>query len=188
MANVLAAVAVADLCGVPVAAMRDAIRTFRGVPHRLEPVRELDGVRFYNDSISTTPERAIAGILAFEAPLILIAGGYDKGLPFDEMAKVVCDRVKRLILIGATAPAIRAAVERQAALRGGGPEIVDAPTLFDAVREAFAAAKAGDVVLFSPGCSSYDMFENFVERGEAFRRLVHQFDEAPLSPAAEMAE
>ncbi len=170
--NVLAAVAAVEPVGVPASVMRDVIREFKGVPHRLELVEEAWGVRYYNDSISTTPDRAVAGIRSFSEPIILIAGGYDKGLPFDRMAEAVNEHVKTLILIGETAQAIQEAVERIRAGQSASPEIIHAASLEDAVMKAVHCAVSGDVVLLSPGCASFDMFRNFAERGDAFRRLV----------------
>lgn len=180
--NVLAAVAAAEQTGVPIAAMREAIRQFEGVPHRLELVHDSWGVRYYNDSISTTPERAIAGIRSFNEPVVLIAGGYEKGLPFDGMAEAINERVKTLILIGDTAQAIEDAVVRTCADPSLLPEIIHAGSFETAVIKAIQAAVSGDVVLMSPGCASFGMFRNFTERGEAFRRLVGKHVNALRSP------
>ena len=167
LANALAAAGAAMLCGLPPAAIGPRLAEFRPLEHRLEFVRSLDGVGYYNDSKATTPEAAIVALRSFEEPVVLIAGGYDKHLPFRKMGAEVGQRVRAALLLGATAEKLRRAIA------AGGPaptRIV--PDLAVAVREARALARPGDVVLLSPACASYDMFENFEERGRAFKRLV----------------
>lgn len=185
--NVLAAITVADLCGVRMSTVRDVVASFTGVRHRLELVREAMGVKYYNDSIATTPERAAAGIRAFSQPIVLIAGGYDKGLDFDELAAAVCDnQVKAVITMGQTAERIEAAIR---AYGQGQEPIVERAEDFDAaVRRAHALASEGDVVLLSPGCASYGMFRNFEERGERFQQLVHDLTEQPVAAPPRSAE
>lgn len=179
--NVLAAVTVADLCGVRLTTVRDVVASFTGVPHRLELVREAWGVKYYNDSIATTPTRAAAGIRSFKAPVILIAGGYDKGIPFDELAEAVCTgSVKAVVTVGQTADKIEAAIKARSGASGG-PVLERAATFEDAVRRAHALAVPGDVVLLSPGCASYGMFRNFEERGQRFRELVRDLTEEPVA-------
>ena len=132
-------------------------------------------MKYYNDSIATTPARAIAGLNAFTAPIILIAGGSDKNLPFDELADHIISRVKHLILVGVTAEKIERAV------RGKKKDfpVLRAKEFSQAVKLAATVARPGDVVLLSPACASYDMFRNFEERGDLFRRLVGELaDEA----------
>lgn len=176
--NVLAAAAAAARCGASAAAIRAVATTFRGVPHRLEFVAELDGVRYYNDSIATSPARAVAGVQAFEQPVVLIAGGYDKQLPFEQLAATLPGRVRTAVLLGATAPAIADAIERQRGLAPlPGPDVVRATGFEEAVRLARAAARPGDVVLLSPASASYDMFPNFEARGELFREIVRGFSD-----------
>ncbi|MGE5577236.1 MAG: UDP-N-acetylmuramoyl-L-alanine--D-glutamate ligase [Syntrophothermus sp.] len=189
--NVMAAAGAAILAGASVPAVREVATTFRGVPHRLELVRTLNGVDFYNDSIATSPARAIAGLRSFDRPVVLIAGGYDKHLPFDEFAKEVVERVKTLVLVGVTASLIEEAVRKASAPgrhtgkdgkgdgagtadNDGRPEIQRCRTFEEAVHAASAAAGPGDVVLLSPACASYDMFPNFEKRGERFRELVNE--------------
>ena len=173
--NVLAAAATAAACGIDVAAIRAVATGFRGVPHRLELVGEWNGVRYYNDSIATSPARAAAGIRAMEAPVVLIAGGYDKKLPFDELAEAVCGPVRVLILLGKTASKIEAAVREHAARTGAPlPELVHVGSLEAAVAEAADRARPGEVVLLSPACASYDMFPNFEVRGRRFAELVRR--------------
>lgn len=171
--NVLAAALATRLFGADASAIREAVSTFTGAPHRLELVREVNGVRYYNDSIATTPARALAGIASFTEPLVLIAGGYDKKLPFDEFGRVLAQRVRAVVLLGVTAPQIEEAVRRAAAeLKAEVPPLIHVGGLDEAVVEAAHRAEPGDVVLLSPACASYDMFKNFEERGERFRQLV----------------
>jgi UDP-N-acetylmuramoylalanine--D-glutamate ligase len=176
VANVLAALAAADAWGVPATVMRAAIRAFPGVEHRLECVRELRGVSFYNDSIATTPTGTLAALAAIQQPIWLIAGGYDKGIPFRALGAAIVDRVKGVLLIGNTAAQIAQAIA--AAQRPGTklPLIARCRDLREAVQAAYAAAAAGDVVLLSPACASYDQFRNFVERGRLFKQLVTELD------------
>jgi len=151
----------------------DAVaRTFGGVEHRIELVRTLDGVRYYNDSIASSPSRTIAGLHSFSQKLILIAGGYDKHIPFDVLGPEVCAHVKTLVLCGATAEKIRRAVEAAPAYRQGFPEIVEAKTLEEAVVMARRHAAAGDVVTLSPACAAFDQFKNFMVRGEKYKEIV----------------
>lgn len=179
--NILASLVVGSLVGATSGTMRDVVASFTGVAHRLELVREAGGVQYYNDSIATTPDQAIAGIQAFDAPVVLIAGGYDKKLPFDAFAHVVAERVKTLVLVGQTAGAIESAVKAAAERRRRGPFVCRAESFDEAVRKAQSAAEPGDVVLLSPGCASYDMFRDFAERGERFRRIVHALTEETAS-------
>lgn len=174
LGNVLAAAAAADACGVPAEAMRAAIRAFRPLEHRLEPVAEVAGVRYVNDSIATAPDRAVAALESFDAPVVLIAGGYDKGVPFDGLAAaLLARRVRAVVLVGKAAPAIARAVEEAAARRGApAPPLLRAASFEEAVERAAAAARPGDVVLLSPACASYDMFRDFEERGRRFKELV----------------
>jgi UDP-N-acetylmuramoylalanine--D-glutamate ligase len=176
LSNAMVAAALARSFGVEPAAIRAAIRRFAGVEHRLEEVRELDGVRYINDTAATAPEATIAALRSFAAPIVLIAGGADKALPFDELALLVVERVKALVLLAGTAtPRLQAAL-RNASVASGRPLTVVGP--FDDFAQAIAAARAlaaaGDVVLLSPGCASFGMFRNEFHRGEEFRRIVNQ--------------
>ncbi len=144
-------------------------KTFGGVEHRIELVRIKDGVRFYNDSIASSPSRTIAGLRSFEEKVILIAGGYDKHIPYDVLGPEICAHVKKLFLGGATGPLIREAVEK---CDGEKPEIVDCGDFTSAVHAAAAAAQPGDVVLMSPASAAFDQFKNFMVRGEYFKKLV----------------
>jgi UDP-N-acetylmuramoylalanine--D-glutamate ligase len=144
-------------------------KTFGGVEHRIELVRIKDGVRFYNDSIASSPSRTIAGLKSFQEKVILIAGGYDKHIPYDVLGPEICAHVKKLFLGGATGPLIRAAVE---ACNGEKPEILDCGNFEAAVRAAAAAAQSGDVVLMSPASAAFDQFKNFMVRGEFFKKII----------------
>ncbi len=147
-------------------------KEFGGVEHRIELVRELGKVRYYNDSIASSPSRTIAGLRSFDQKVILIAGGYDKHIPFDVLGPEVVSRVKRLYLTGDTAQKIRAAVEQAAGFDPAALPIVETGDLKEAVEAAYQAAKPGDVVLMSPACASFDRYKNFMERGEAFKAMV----------------
>ena len=146
-------------------------KNFGGVEHRIELVRIRDGVRFYNDSIASSPSRTIAGLRSFPEKVILIAGGYDKHIPYDVLGPEICAHVKKLFLCGATAPQIRAAVE---ICPGEKPETVDCGCFENAVRAAAAAAGEGDVVLMSPASASFDEFKNFMARGDCFKKIVKE--------------
>ncbi len=162
--NVLAAVTLADTVGVPVEAMRRAIGLFTGIEHRLEWVRTLNGVQYINDSIATAPERALAAMNAFDEPLILLAGGKDKDMVWDAWAERVRERVKHVILFGELAELM----EKKLA----GMNLTRVETMADAVLAARETAVSGDIVLLSPGGTSFDAFTDFAERGEQFRALV----------------
>ena len=151
----------------------DAVaRSFGGVEHRIELVRELDGVRYYNDSIASSPTRTIAGLHSFDRRVILIAGGYDKHIPFDALGPEICAHVRLLILCGATADKIRAAVEGAPEYAKEQPEIVTVQSLGDAVELAHMRAQRGDIVTLSPACAAFDQFKNFMVRGESYKRMV----------------
>ncbi len=164
--NAAAATAAARAAGVEESAIAEALRTFPGVPHRLESVRELAGVRFVNDSKATNPEAAERALSAFEAPLRLILGGSLKGTSFDRLAASARKRVAKAYLVGA------AAGELASALAAAHVPHRVAGDLETAVRQAFEEASPGEVVLLSPACASYDQFSSFEERGERFRDLV----------------
>lgn len=149
-------------------------KTFGGVEHRIELCGEIKGVRYYNDSIASSPSRTIAGLRAFPQKVILIAGGYDKHIPFDVLGPEVVEHVKALYLTGDTAPKIRAAVEAATGYDPATLPIVETADLAGVVEEAYQFAGAGDVVLMSPACASFDHYQNFMERGQAFKDLVEQ--------------
>ena len=171
LANVLAAVTACLARGISPKLIQSVIAEFRGVAHRLELVRELDGVRYYNDSASTTPESTLIALKAFHRPMVLIAGGYDKGMPFDDLAMEMVRRVKTAVLIGKTAEAIETAVRQ---IARDLPHLVQAATLSEAVAQCHTLAQAGDVVVLSPACASYDQFINFEDRGNQFKELVQR--------------
>ena len=150
----------------------EVAETFGGVEHRIEFVREFEGVRYYNDSIASSPTRTIAGLNSFQQKLILIAGGYDKHIPYDVLGEPICKHVGKLILTGDTAVKIRACVEQAPCAEK--PEIIDVPNLAAAVRAAYSVARKGDVVIMSPASASFDCFQNFMERGDTFKKLVNE--------------
>ena len=154
--------------------IRRVAKTFGGVEHRIELVRVKDGVRFYNDSIASSPSRTIAGLRSFSEKVLLIAGGYDKQIPFEVLGPEVCRHVKTVFLNGVTAQKIRQAIEAAPEYTPGNPELVDCDDFTDATLKAAAAAKAGDVVLMSPACAAFDQFKNFMERGAFFKKLVKE--------------
>lgn len=151
-------------------------KNFGGVEHRIELVRELRGVRYYNDSIASSPTRTIAGLRSFNEKVILIAGGYDKKIPFDELGPEIIKHVKHLVLTGDTAPKIRTAVEASAGYDGTNPEIVEYGDFERAVLAAHQAAREGDVVIMSPACASFDKFKNFMIRGNAFKKIINELE------------
>ena len=152
--------------------IRAVARSFGGVEHRIELVREKDGVRYYNDSIASSPTRTIAGLRSFDQKLILIAGGYDKHVPFEPLGPEIVDHVKTLILTGATAPKIEAAVLAAPNYAPGSPEILHEEDFYEAVRLASRVAKPGDVVILSPAGPAFDKFKNFAVRGKEFKKTV----------------
>ncbi len=156
--------------------IRRFAREFGGVEHRIELVRTLHGVRYYNDSIASSPTRTIAGLRSFKEKVILIAGGYDKQIPFDVLGPEVVEHVKLLILCGATAEKIRVAVEAANGYASGKPEILMASSLQQAAELAREKAVEGDVVTLSPACASFDQFKNFAERGKAFKAVVNSWE------------
>ncbi len=151
--------------------IRQVAQTFGGVEHRIELVRIKDGVKFYNDSIASSPSRTIAGLHSFDQKVILIAGGYDKHIPYDVLGPEICAHVKKLYLGGATGPKIQAAVER---CGGEKPEIFDCDDFRSAVLAAAGGAEAGDIVLMSPASAAFDQFKNFMVRGEYFKKIVKE--------------
>jgi len=170
VANVLAACALSGLLGVPVQAMAEVARTFTGVEHRLEAVRQWQGVWYYNDSIATSPERAMAALHSFSEPIVLLAGGRDKHLPWEDWAELVSHKAVQVIVFGEAAPLIESALRR---LGCRAPPVHRAQSLAQAVQLAQAVAQPGQVVLFAPGGTSFDAFRDYEERGQAFKQLVH---------------
>ncbi len=193
LSNLAAAIAIAKHFVVDDDLIRNSLPDFKPLPHRLELVEQINGVSWYNDSKATTPQSAIASLEAFDQPAIIIAGGYDKHLPFDELGQKIAENAKAAILIGQTAPKIADAIHNaKTSLRGAKRrsnlkqretrderretriELVE--SLAEAVRLANQLAVDGDVVLLSPACASYDMFENFQQRGWEFTKLVRRLN------------
>ena len=168
--NYMAAIAAVDGL-VPDGIIRDFAREFGGVEHRIELIRTRNGVRWYNDSIASSPSRTIAGLNSFKEKVILIAGGKDKGISYDALGPVINDHVKLLILCGATAGVIRRVTEQAA--NYDGLEIVDVEDYHQAVALAGSRAQEGDVVILSPASTSFDRFANFMERGRVFKDIVN---------------
>ena len=170
--NVLAAFTIGHAAGFPLDAMLEAAEEFRGVPHRLELVRELHGVRWYNDSIATAPERSMAAIRAFDEPIVLLLGGRDKDLPWEDLIRLASEHVDHMVLFGEAAEKIGKTLDAL-----GLPArftLSRADGLQDAIHKAAEVAEAGDVVLLSPGGTSFDEFKDFAERGERFRTWVRE--------------
>ena len=171
--NYMAAIAAVDGL-VPDGIIRDFAREFGGVEHRIELIRTRKGVRWYNDSIASSPSRTIAGLNSFREKVILIAGGKDKGISYESLGPVINDRVKLLILCGATAGVIRQSTEQ--APNYEGLEIVDVADYHQAVALADSRAQEGDVVILSPASTSFDRFANFMERGRVFKDIVNSLE------------
>jgi UDP-N-acetylmuramoylalanine--D-glutamate ligase len=173
--NVLAACAIAIASDLSIEAIQSAVAEFAGVPHRLEFVRSWGGADWYNDSIATAPERAMAAINSFDEPLVLLLGGRDKDLPWEDLAQLVCQRVDHLVIFGEAAELIAQAVSL------AGPaerpySVKVCPRLEDAVIKAAEAVEPGSVVLLAPGGTSFDEFIDFAERGERFRKWVNELN------------
>ena len=158
---------------VPVEAIQQVGSTFTGVEHRIEPVRTLDGVLYYNDSIGTSPTRTIAGLRSFNQKVILIAGGYDKHIPYEPLAPEVIAHVKNLVLMGATGPRIEKAVRECEGFDEAALPIQHADNMQHAVELARAAAKPGDIIILSPASASFDLYPNFEVRGREFKKIVN---------------
>jgi UDP-N-acetylmuramoylalanine--D-glutamate ligase len=166
VSNLAAAMSIAKLFDVSDEIIENCIADFRALPHRLELVADINNVKWYNDSKATTPESTIAAINAFDEPVILIAGGYDKKLPFDELGKVISQKCKTVFLIGQTAEKIKSSINKS--------NVTICSDLEQVVKKAYQTAIDSDVVLLSPACASYDMFENYQQRGDTFTQLVKQ--------------
>ena len=171
--NYLAAIAAVHKI-VSVESIRHVAKTFAGVEHRIELVREKDGVKFYNDSIASSPARTIAGLRSFSQKVILIAGGYDKKIPYEVMGEEIMNKVKILVLLGKTGPIIREAYLEECKKQKITPEIpiFQAQSLEEAVKISYNNSKGGDIVILSPASASFDMFKNFEERGNLFKNIV----------------
>lgn len=157
---------------VKLASLQTVARSFKGVAHRIEPVRTLHGVQWFNDSIATSPTRVIAGLRSFDQKLIVLAGGYDKNIPFDPLIPEVLAHGKLIILMGPTAKKIDALLRAHPDFAASGLQILHAENLPAAVRLAHTNAQEGDIVLLSPACASFDAYPNFEARGNHFKQLV----------------
>ena len=178
LANIVTALCCASAVGADLEAMRDVATSFRGVAHRLEGTRVWHGVSFINDSIATSPERAVAALQSFAEPVVLLAGGRDKHLPWDEWARVVKARVRIVVAFGEASPIIERALADTSPIgsESSGTELILVPDLDHAVATAATVARPGDVVLLSPGGTSFDAFEDFEARGHRFATLVAELN------------
>jgi UDP-N-acetylmuramoylalanine--D-glutamate ligase len=175
LSNLAGARAIARCFGVTDQAIQDCLAGFQALAHRLELVADARGVRWYNDSKATTPEGTMVALAAFEGPKILIAGGYDKHIPFEELGRRIAAGTKAVVLIGQAAGKIADAI-RAGAGTDAGPAVHFAGSLAEAVEAAGRLAAPGDVVLLSPACASYDMFENYEQRGHQFADLARRLN------------
>lgn len=171
MENALAATAIAYFAGIDPEVIRDALKEFQGVEHRLEYCNQVDGVRFVNDSKGTNPDASIKAIDAMDGNVILIAGGYDKKASFDALIQSFDGKVKHMVLLGQTAPQIKEAGEK-----AGFEHAVIEKDMDACVRKAFELAEPGDTVLLSPACASWDMYNSFEQRGGHFKDCVHRLE------------
>jgi UDP-N-acetylmuramoylalanine--D-glutamate ligase len=169
LSNLAGAMVIARQFGADDGQIRNCLPGFKALPHRLEFVERIKGVSWYNDSKATTPQGAMTALEAFDQPIIIIAGGYDKHIPFDELGEKIARKAKAAILIGTTAPKIAEAIQMA---KGRETKIETVNSLADAVQLANQLSDPGDVVLLSPACASYDMFENYEQRGREFAELV----------------
>ena len=181
VSNALAAALAAKIMGAADGEVAEVLRSFAGLPHRLEEVAVVNGVRYVNDSMATTPEATIAALSSFRGPIALIAGGYDKGLDLGRLSEEICRKTSLLVLIGQTGPKLRELVAVARRTVNSSPSVVSCRTLEEALSAA-AAIGSGGTVLLSPACASYDMFVNFRARGEAFRRAVRGLAAAASGP------
>ncbi len=169
----------AVICALHGIVSNDTVRkiaaSFGGVEHRIELVRELDGVKYYNSSIDSSPTRTTAALNSFSQKLIVICGGYDKHIPFEPLAKSLCEKAKTVVLTGASAEKIKSALISYEGYYGESPEIIEEPDFGQAVIKARQAAKPGDIVILSPACASFDAFPNFEVRGNTFKDIVKGF-------------
>jgi len=163
--NLMAAIAVSKICGCPQEALQKVIDEFKGLEHRLELAREINGVRYFNDSKGTNVGSVVKSLMSFQEPVVLIAGGKDKGGDYGPLRDLIAQKVRGLVLIGEAKDRISAAL-------GDLTETAKVDTLEEAVHWAASKARAGDIVLLSPACSSYDMFANYQERGNRFKEIV----------------
>lgn len=171
--NALAATCAALAAGAGLPAVKAGIEGYEPLPHRLQLVAEVDGRRFYNDSLATTPESVVVALEAFDRPIVLLAGGYDKKVDLTPMAAAIARKVRAVALMGQTAPVLDALIARHSEFDG--PLRTTQPSFAESFSWAAAQSRTGDVVLLSPGCASYDWFRNFADRGEQFTELARQW-------------
>ncbi len=179
LSNLAAAIAISRHFGIDDEQIKKTLPEFKSLAHRLELIAKINGVSWYNDSIATTPQSAIAALEAFEQPKIIIAGGYDKNLPFDELGQKIAANAKAAVLLGQTATKIALAIKEHkniSAQEHKGTKVEIVKSLTEAVQSANRLTESGDVVLLSPACASYDMFENFQQRGNEFTKLVRELN------------
>lgn len=170
--NICAAISAAHVAGANIEVIRNVVKSFKGLEYRLELIAEIEGVKYYNDSFSTTPETAIAAMDSFDESIVLIAGGSDKGSDYGDMGRKIGEKVKAVFLIGDMADRIRMAIPA-----GSDTKIVEGFTTMDRlVHDAANIADKGDVVLLSPGCASFGLFENYKDRGNLFNEAVRSLD------------
>jgi len=162
---------------VDIDTIKGVASTFGKIPHRIEFIRELNGVKYYNDSIASSPTRSIAGLNSFKNKVIMIAGGYDKNLNYDVLGPVICNKVKKLVLVGKTSDKIEASVKKSAEYNESELEIIKVNEFEKALCEAKKSAITGDIIILSPASASFDMFENFEHRGNVFKDLVNNLSE-----------
>ncbi|MBO5453789.1 MAG: UDP-N-acetylmuramoyl-L-alanine--D-glutamate ligase [Clostridia bacterium] len=158
---------------VEIDTIRKVATTFAKIPHRIEFIRELSGVKYYNDSIASSPTRSIAGLKSFKNKVILIAGGYDKNLDYDILGPVICEKVKKLVLVGKTSDKIEASTKKCKNYNSDDLEIIKCSAFDEALYCAKNGAKPGDIIILSPASASFDMFDNFEQRGNVFKDLVN---------------
>ncbi|GAB4461994.1 MAG: UDP-N-acetylmuramoyl-L-alanine--D-glutamate ligase [Anaerolineae bacterium] len=174
--NILAACLLCREVGASLEAMQQVATTFAGVDHRLQPAGEHNGVRYFNDSISTTPERLIAALRSFTEPVVLLAGGRDKHLPWDDAARLMLLSARHVVLFGEAAPIIQESITRMRRETASGLQVHRCVNMEEALRQAAGLAQPGSVVLLSPGCASFDEFSSYVARGRRFVELVQMLE------------
>ncbi len=175
LSNILAACLLAHQAGASIEAMRSVITTFTGVAHRLEWVRDLNGVSYYNDSVATSPERVIAALHSFSEPLVLLAGGRDKHLPWEDAARLILHKTRHLLLFGEAADMIAGVMSKMSSDVPSSQTVVHRCTgMEEAIKLAAQVAQPGEVVLLSPGCASFDAFHDYADRGDRFAEWVRQ--------------
>jgi UDP-N-acetylmuramoylalanine--D-glutamate ligase len=182
LSNLAAAMCIAKYFGSEDNQIKSCLSEFKALPHRLELVETTNGISWYNDSKATTPEGSITALDAFDKPIIIIAGGYDKDIPFDKLGEKIAEKAKAAILLGKTAPKIEKAIQnakeslraKRSNLQSINTKIELVDSLAEAVQLANQLATSGDNILLSPACASYDMFENYEQRGREFIKLVQE--------------